>query len=110
MFFKKKKKPSQKIKETLQVCDRIIEKQISYITERDNTTYVENLLGKEGGFCIVENELVLHCNAHEEFRARLGEVSVGELMSGDGAVIRGFDTIQGKERSIVIYFKYYRGV
>lgn len=110
MFFRKKNKPDQKIKETLQVCERIISKQVNYITERDISTYTENVLGKEGGICIVDDELVLHCSAHEEFRARLGEVTVGELMSGDGAVIRGFDTVQGRERSIVIYFKYYRGV
>lgn len=110
MFFKKNKKDAQKLSETLSVYNRIAEKQVSYITERDASTYTERVLGKEGGLCAVNDEIVLHCNAHEEFRAKLKDVTIGELMSGDGAVLRGFDLIQNKERSIVIYFKYYRGV
>lgn len=109
MFFKKKKN-DQKNRETLDVYARIAGKEVNYITERDAATYTETVLGKEGGVCVVDGELVLHVCGHEEFRAPLDSVTLGELMSGDGVVVRGTDKIQNRERTLVMYFKYYRNV
>ena len=109
MFFKKKKN-DQKNRETLDVYARIAGKEVNYITERDAATYTETVLGKEGGVCVVDGELVLHVCGHEEFRAPLDRVTLGELMSGDGVVVRGTDGIQNRERTLVMYFKYYRNV
>ena len=53
---------------------------------------------------------MLHVCGHEEFRAPLDSVTLGELMSGDGVVVRGTDGIQNRERTLVMYFKYYRNV
>ena len=44
------------------------------------------------------------------FRCKLDGADIGELMSMEGAVLKGVDIKTGKTRSIVAYYKYYRKV
>lgn len=90
---------------------RIDKKPLRYVTERDMETYVETVIGRSGRINIYQNEIItIDCDGKEIFRAELTEAEVGELMSLEGATIKGKDLNSGKLRSIVAYYKYYRKV
>ena len=103
-WFKKKKKDNKEL------YRRIDKKPLKYVTERDLETYVESVIGKDGRINIYDDEISVYCNGAEAFRCKLEGADVGELMSMEGAVIKGIDLKTGKMRSIVAYYKYYRKV
>ena len=110
MFFlsKKKKELREKHREIDLVVERVTQKSLSHVTERNVDTYVEEILGRFGGLAECENELVVICDGHEVFRCDRYECKIGELMSHDGATLSGFDKIQNRHRSLMLYYKYYR--
>ena len=105
LFSRKKKK-----KEAGDLYQRIDKKLLRYVTERDLDTYVESVIGKSGMLNVYGDEIAVYCDGKEVFRSRLADSEVGELMSLEGAVIKGPDIQTGKLRSIVAYYKYYRKV
>ncbi len=101
----------KKKKEFGELYQRLDKKPLRYVTERDPQTYVESVIGRTGRINIYQGEIItVDCDGKEVFRGRLDEVQVGELMSLEGAVIKGKDLNSGKLRSIVAYYKYYRKV
>ena len=103
-FLKKKKADDREL------YRRIDKKPLKYVTERDLETYVESVIGKEGRINIYNDEIAIYCNGTEIFRCKLDGADIGELMSMEGAVLKGVDIKTGKTRSIVAYYKYYRKV
>ena len=82
-------------------------KYIKYVTER--TDGIETVIGREGHANIVtETEFAVTCGITEIFRADIEQMSAWELLSLEGAVLTAFDKAAGRERSVVIYYKYYR--
>lgn len=110
MFFlsKKKKELREKHREIDMVVQRVTQKSLSHVTERNVDTYVEEILGRFGGLAECGDELVVICDGHEVFRCDRYECKIGELMSHDGATLSGFDKIENRTRSLMLYYKYYR--
>ena len=80
---------------------------IRYVTEkRDN---VDEVIGRNGGLNIRDDEMLLFASADVIFRAKIEELQIWELLSKDGVVLTGPDLEHGGEvRTVSAYYVYYR--
>lgn len=101
-FNSNKKKISDKRKE----YNKFNNKQIEYAVERDSSG--ENVIGKKGGIAILQEDIVVLCEAHEVFRCKILDSEMAELMSHNGIDIKGIDVNTGLKRHIVAHYSYYR--
>ena len=101
-LFKKKNKYTASKKELM----RINSKSIQYAVERVDG--MERVLGKDGGIIVLDDVIVVMCEAHEVFRCKIDGSTVGELMSGNGVEIRGIDCNTGEYRHVIAHYSYYR--
>lgn len=85
---------------------RFDSKILKYVTERLETGDV--VLCKDAYICVKAGWVFVNSETDSIFKCADDQVQSGELMSHDGVIFTGYDEIQGKERSIVCYFKYYR--
>lgn len=89
------------------MAQKIDGRYIKYVTERQDGT--ETVIGREGHANIVnENEFAVTCGIDEIFRADISGMKAWELLSLEGAVLSAYDKAAKRERSIVVYYKYYR--
>ena len=80
---------------------------IRYVTERVDDG--ENVVGRGGNISVRDDELILLTSGDILFRAMIDDIEVSNLMSGDGVVITGPNTVEGgKHRSLIAHFVYYR--
>ncbi len=70
----------------------------------DNGSPVEIILGKNGAINVKNGEIVVMCNAKEVFRCALETAECSELMSLNGAVIKGVNTVTGEPDTVVAYY------
>ena len=98
-----KNKPSRKERRELERYNGMA---IKYAVEQINGR--EKVLGENGGIIILDDVIVVMCEAHEVFRCRIKGASVGELMSGNGVSITGIDDNTGERRSVTAHYSYYR--
>lgn len=101
LFSKKKAKIPDR-----DILDRIDGKPLTYAVERINGE--EKVLGKDGGIVVLDNAIVIMCQAHEVFRCPLEGASVAELLSGNGCEIIGIDTNTKEKRYVTAHYSYYR--
>lgn len=103
-LFSKKKKDKYALsrKELL----RFDGKPVQYAVERVDG--VEKVLGKDGGVIVLDDVIVVMCEAHEVFRCQIKGASVAELLSGNGVEISGIDDNTGEKRYVVAHYSYYR--
>ena len=85
---------------------RFDSKLLKYVTERLETGDV--VLCKDAYICVKAGWVFVNSETDSIFKCADDQVQSGELMSHDGVIFTGYDEIQGTERSIVCYFKYYR--
>ena len=85
---------------------RFDSKILKYVTERLEAGDV--VLCKDAYICVKAGWVFVNSETDSIFKCADDQVQSGELMSHDGVIFTGYDEIQGKERSIVCYFKYYR--
>ncbi len=79
---------------------------IESVTERiDNE---EILVGRAGSISAKDKTLIICCEGKVIFSGDIFEISISELMSRNGIIIRGFDLESGCERTVVAHFSYYR--
>lgn len=81
-------------------------KKLKYVTERLDSGDV--VLCRDAYICVKAGWVFVNSETASVFKCRDDAVQSGELMSHDGVIFTGYDEIQGKERSIICYFKYYR--
>ncbi len=81
-------------------------KGIVYAVERINGQ--EKVLGKDGGVIVLDDVIVVMCEAHEVFRCKIKGASVAELLSGNGVEIIGFDAYTNEKRFVTAHYSYYR--
>ena len=103
-LFKKKDKYALSRKQ----LERFNGKNIQYAVERVDG--IEQNLGKSGGIIVLDDVIVVMCEAHEVFRCRIKGATVAELMSGNGVEISGIDDYTGEKRYVVAHYSYYRKV
>ncbi len=107
--FRKDKPPknTNSVKFKRWMADKLNEKHLRYVLERGENND-ERIIGQEGFISIVGNDLVVHASGQEKFRTPIDTMSAWEFMSLQGATITGFDQLQGKERTILVYYTYHR--
>lgn len=88
--------------------ERFNGKNIIYAVERVDGQ--EIMLGKEGGIIVLDDVIVVMCEAHEVFRCKIKGATIAELLSGNGVEISGFDAYTGEKRYVVAHYSYYRKV
>lgn len=86
---------------------KLNEKHIRYLIERDDN-YEERIIGRDGFISVVGDELVIIADGDEKFRTPIPSMSAWEFMSLQGVTVTGFDTIEGRERTVLAYYIYHR--
>ena len=73
-------------------------------TMDENGSPVEIILGKNGAINVKNGEIVVMCNAKEVFRCAMDTAECSELMSLNGAVIKGVNSVTGEADTVVAYY------
>lgn len=82
-------------------------KLITYAVRRETNSEV--VIGKDGRICVDSEQLELRFqNGTVPFSCPLSSLEYGDLMSRNGVLITGEDTVTGKRATVVAYYKYYR--
>lgn len=102
LFKKNKYQPSRK------ELDKFNGKAVQFVVERVNGQ--EQVLGKNGWIIVLDDVIVVMCEAHEVFRCLIKGATVAELLSGNGVEISGIDANTGEKRYTVAHYSYYRKV
>ncbi len=80
---------------------------VRYVTEKRNG--VDEVIGREGGLNIRDDELIVFASADILMRCKIEKMQAWELLSKDGVVITAPDEAHGgEERTIIVYYVYYR--
>ena len=80
---------------------------IRYVTEKRNG--VDEVIGRNGGLNIRDDELLVFASADVIFRCKIEEMQAWELLSKDGVVITAPDLEHGGvERTIIVFYVDYR--
>lgn len=64
----------------------------------------EKVIGRAGGISVDGEKLVVVCDGHEVFRCSVKGIVCAELMSHNGADIKGVDPSTGRKRHIVVHY------
>lgn len=77
------------------------------VTERING--IEEIIGKSGAIIRKEDELLVYADQDVLLRAKIADLSAGELLSLEGVVITAPDLERGgEERTVIAYYSYWR--
>lgn len=80
---------------------------IKYVTEnRDGN---DDVVGRGGSLCLHGEDFIVDSSGERLFSCNVRDLEASNLMSGDGVVIKGPDSLHdGKLRTITVHFVYYR--
>ncbi len=109
-FFKKLKKSPKDTDSPqfrLYMCEKLDGMTLKYILERDPEDG-DRVIGKGGVLSLYKGEFSVICNGQTLFACNAEDLHAWEFMSLDGAMLTGFDKVQGKERTVMAYYTYYR--
>ena len=108
-FFKrltKSKNPNSK-KFRREMAYAVCGQHIKYVTEKING--VDEVIGRNGGLNIRNDEFIVYASADVVFRCRIDELQIWELLSKDGVVLTGPDLENGGvERTLIAFYVYHR--
>ena len=105
LFSKKSKNPNRK-QYRWEMARQMSNHHIRYVTEKIND--VDEVIGRNGGLNIRDDELLVFASADVIFRCKIDELRASELLSKDGVVLIGPDLEHGgEERTIIAYYVYY---
>ena len=104
LFKKKKALPnkSERRKKAAQLHGQLIK----YVTERRHGN--DDVIGRGGNLSVRDGELIVFSSSDIIFRGAVDELEISSLLSGDGVVISGYNTLDGKKREIIAYYVYHR--
>lgn len=89
------------------MAQMISNKRIKYVGEKIDG--VEEIIGKGGSISIRDDEILVFSSADVLLRAKIADMNAAELLSKDGVIIAAPDLEHdGKVRTIVVYYVYYR--
>ena len=102
----KSKNPDSK-KYRRDMAEMVCGQHIKYVTENRNG--VEEVIGRNGGLNIRNDEFILYASADVIFRCKVDDLRAWELLSKDGVVLTGPDLEHGGvERTVIAFYVYYR--
>ena len=80
---------------------------IKYVTEnRDGN---DDVVGRGGSLCLHGEDFIVDSSGERLFSCNVRDLEASNLMSGDGVVIKGPDSLHGGTlRTITVHFVYYR--
>lgn len=93
------------------LLSRLDGREIQYAARRDRDEQgspVETVLGKGGRIWLHGDEVRLSSRTADLFFCGMNQVEAGELMSGDGLVLKGVNTLTGRQETVVAYYLYFR--
>ena len=104
--FTKSKNPNSR-RYKWDMARRISGHHVKYVSERvDN---VDEVIGKSGSLNIKDDELLVYASFDVVMRCKIVDMQAAWLMSRDGVVITAPDKEHGGvERTIIVYYVYYR--
>ncbi len=106
LFGKKKKDPNSRAYRW-EMARKMSQQHIRYVTEKING--VDEVIGKNGGLNIRDDELLVFASADVIFRCKIDEMQAWELLSKDGVVITAPDLEHDRrERTVIVFYVYYR--
>ena len=106
LFAKKAKNPNSK-QYRWEMARQMANHHIRYVTEKING--VDEVIGRNGGLNIRDDELLVFASSDVILRCKIEEMQAWELLSKDGVVITAPDLEHGgAERTIIVYYVYYR--
>ncbi|MBE6578207.1 MAG: hypothetical protein E7651_00190 [Ruminococcaceae bacterium] len=108
--FKRKDKPPRNTDSAefrLWMAKKLDGRSLRYILERGEDS-VERVIGKGGVLSLYEGEFSVISGDKTLFVTTASELKAWEFLSLEGATLTGFDKVEGKERTILAYYKYYR--
>lgn len=89
------------------MAKRICGHHVRYITEKHGE--VDEVIGREGSLNIKDDELLVFGSGDILMRCKIENMQAWELLSKDGVVITAPDDAHdGVERTIIVYYVYYR--
>ncbi len=89
------------------MCEKLDGMSLKYILERDAENG-DRVIGKGGVLSLYRGEFSVICNGKTLFACNAHELHAWEFMSLDGAMLTGYDKVEGKERTVMAYYTYYR--
>ncbi len=90
----------------LQQAEKFNNLVIESVTERIENE--EILVGRAGSTSMKGKRFIVCSEGKVIFEGDVLEISISELMSRNGIIIRGYDFETGCERTVVAHFSYYR--
>ena len=98
---------SRKKKNRPQGLDRIDGKMISYAVRREPDG--ETVIGKDGRICAATEQVELRfADGSIPFSCPASSLEFGTLMSNNGVLMTGDDSVTERRVTVVAYYKYYR--
>lgn len=105
-FFGLSDKPGSK-KDRIRRSSALHGQTIRYVSEMVDG--VETIIGRGGNASVRAGELLIFSSDEVIFRTPFDEVLTADLLSGDGVVLRGPDSVSGSsDRTVTVYFVDYR--
>ena len=80
---------------------------VKYITERREDN--DDVVGRGGHMTVYDDEFILDSGTDTLFRCHVADLQAATLMSGDGVIITGPNSLEnGKVRTLTVHFVYHR--
>ncbi len=80
---------------------------VKYVTEQREGN--EDVIGRGGALALHGDDFIVDSSGDRLFVCNVRELEASNLMSGDGVVIKGPNSLEGgKIRTITVHFVYYR--
>ena len=106
-----KKKLEDKLSYKKEMANRIVSKQVKYVTERvdDGTpSGKEQVICHAGMANIKDDMLIISSREKDIFKCEIKNIKASELYSKEGCILQGPDLFnEGKVRTIIVYYTYY---
>ena len=105
-LFSRKKDPTSKAYRWA-MAKQMANHHIRYVTEKIDG--VDEVIGRNGGLNIRDDEMIVFASSDVIFRCKIEQMQAWELLSKDGVVITAPDLEHGgRERTIIVFYVYYR--
>lgn len=108
-LFAKKDKPPKDTKSVgfkRYMAAKLNGRSIRYVLQREDNS--DRVIGKDGFIAVTDGILSVNCGVKTLFSAQVDTLEAWEFLSLEGVTLTGYDLVEGRERTVMAYYKYYR--
>ena len=108
-LFAKKNKPPKDTKSVefkRYMAAKLNGRSIRYVLQREDNS--DRVIGKDGFIAVTDGILSVNCGVKTLFSAQVDMLEAWEFLSLEGVTLTGYDLVEGRERTVMAYYKYYR--